>query len=335
MPSFLLRLRQTERARRVWLAATLLLTLALALLSLFVGVGAVTPQRLWAGGDGGQALQLLLVSRVPRTLALLLAGASLAIAGLVMQTIVRNRFVEPSTAGTTESASLGFLAVTLVAPDWPVMAKMAIAALFAFAGTALFLRILRFVPLRDAMLVPLVGLMLGGVIGALTTFLAYRFGLLPSLLAWTVGDFSAVLRGRYELLWLGLGAAVLAYLMADRFTVAGMGRDVATSLGLSHESVVTLGLALVSTIAAVTLVSVGTIPFLGLVVPNLVSLFVGDNMRLTVPWVATLGALFVLVCDLLGRVLRAPYEIPIGTMVGVIGSAVFLLLILRGRDRHA
>ncbi|WP_062118245.1 ABC transporter permease [Aureimonas sp. AU40] len=318
-------------APRLWLACALLLTLALAILSLFVGVGTVTPSRLWSGGEGDQALQLLLVSRIPRTLAILLAGASLAIAGLVMQTIVRNRFVEPSTAGTTESASLGFLAVTLLAPGWPVMAKMGVGALFAFAGTALFLRILRFVPLRDAMLVPLVGLMLGGVIGAVTSFLAYRFGLLPSLLAWTMGDFSGVLRGRYELLWLGLVAALLAYGMADRFTVAGMGRDVATSLGLSHESVVTLGLALVSTIAAVTLVSVGAIPFLGLVVPNLVSLLVGDNMRVTVPWVAVLGALFVLVCDILGRVLRYPYEIPIGTMVGLVGSAVFLVLILRGR----
>ena len=317
------------------LILALALTLLLAVFSLFVGVGAVTPERLWAGGEDRQALQLLLVSRLPRTLALLLAGASLAVAGLLMQTLVRNRFVEPSTAGTTESASLGFLMATLLVPSWPVMAKMGIAALFAFAGTALFLRILRAVPLRDAMLVPLVGLMLGGVIGAVTTFLAYRFGLLPSLLAWTTGDFSGVLRGRYELLWLGLGAAILAMLLADRFTLAGMGRDVATSLGLSHESVMAMGLALVSTIVAVTLVSVGAIPFLGLVVPNVVSLLVGDNMRLTVPWVAVLGALFVLACDLLGRLLRYPYEIPVGTMVGVLGSALFLALILKGRDRHA
>ena len=225
MPSSASRLRQALGAPRIGLALALVLTLALAVVSLFVGVGSVTPARLWSGEAGGRAWQLLLVSRIPRTLALLLAGASLAIAGLVMQTMIRNRFVEPSTAGTTEAASLGFLTVTLLAPGWPVLAKMGVAALFAFAGTALFLRILRFVPLRDAMLVPLVGLMLGGVIGAVTTFLAYRFGLLPSLLAWTTGDFSAVLSGRYELLWLGLGAAALAYVLADRFTVAGLGRD--------------------------------------------------------------------------------------------------------------
>jgi iron complex transport system permease protein len=177
--------------------------------------------------------------------------------------------------------------------------------------------------------------MLGGVTGALATFLAYRFNLLPSLLAWTTGDFSGVLRGRYELLWFGLGATVLAYLAADRFTVAGMGRDVTIGLGLSYEAAMTLGLVLVSVIAAVCLVSVGAIPFLGLVVPNLVSLAVGDNMRRSVPWVAVGGAGLVLVCDLVGRLVRYPYEIPIGVVMGVLGSVVFLHLLLRARQHAA
>ncbi len=325
-------LARSARAAPWLLAGAGVLTLVLAGVSLFVGVGEVSLGALL--GSGERETRLLLASRLPRTLALLLAGSSLAIAGLVMQMVVRNRFVEPSTAGTTEAASLGFLLVTLLAPGWPIMAKMAVSALSALAGTLLFLRILRAVPLRDAMLVPLVGIMLGGVIGAATTFLAYRFNLLPSLLAWTTGDFSGVLRGRYELLWLGFGATVLAFLAADRFTLAAMGENVATSLGLSYESVVVLGLGLVSVIAAVTLVSVGSIPFLGLVVPNLVSLMLGDNMRVSVPWVAVLGALFVLACDILGRLVRYPYEIPIGVVVGVIGSAVFLWLILRDRRAH-
>jgi iron complex transport system permease protein len=259
----------------------------------------------------------------------------MAIAGLVMQMIVRNRFVEPSTAGTVESASLGLLTVTLFAPGWPLMAKMLVAAAFALAGTALFLRILRFVPLRDVLLVPLVGIMLGGVIGAITTFFAYRFELLPSMLAWMMGDFSGVLRGRYELLWMGLALTVLAYIAADRFTVAGMGEDFTTNLGLDYNRVLTLGLVIVSLVSAVVLVSVGAIPFLGLIVPNVVSLLIGDNMRRTVPWVAVTGAAFVLACDILGRVVRAPYEIPISVVVGVVGSAVFLCLLLRKRHHAA
>lgn len=316
------------------LILVLLLALVLAITSLLVGVSNVSLATLFAPDTSADALRVLLVSRIPRTLALILAGSSMAIAGLIMQMLVRNRFVEPSTAGTTESAGLGLLAVTLLAPDTPIFGKMLVAAAFALAGTALFLRILRQVPLRDVLLVPLIGIMLGGVISAVTTFFAYRFDLLQSLGAWMTGDFSGVLRGRYELLWIGFLFAIAAYLAADRFTVAGMGRDFTTNLGLNYRRVMALGLTIVSLVSAVVVVTVGMIPFLGLIVPNVVSLMIGDNMRRSVPWVATLGAVFVLSCDIIGRTVRAPYEIPIGTVVGVIGSALFLYLLLRKRN-HA
>ena len=312
-----------------------MVTILLAVASLFVGVSDVSLGALLSSSAEDRAMQVLLISRIPRTLAIVLSGAAMAVAGLVMQMVVRNRFVEPSTAGTTESASLGFLVATIFFPAWPLMGKMLIAAAFALAGTALFLRILRAVPLRDTLLVPLVGIMLGGIIGAVTTFFAYRFELLASLLAWNMGDFSGILRGRYELLWIGLGCTILAYIAADRFTVAGMGRDFTTNLGLNYQRVMVLGLVIVSLVSAVVLVSVGSIPFLGLIIPNLVSLMVGDNMRRTVPWVAVMGAGFVLACDILGRILRAPYEIPISVVVGVIGSAIFLYLLLRTRRNAA
>ncbi len=316
------------------LILALLLALTLAIVSLFVGVSNVSLATLFAPDTSTDALRVLLVSRIPRTLALILAGSSMAIAGLIMQMLVRNRFVEPSTAGTTESAGLGLLTVTLIAPDTPIFGKMLVAAVFALAGTALFLRILRQVPLRDVLLVPLIGIVLGGVISAVTTFFAYRFDLLQSLGAWMTGDFSGVLRGRYELLWVGFLFAIAAYLAADRFTVAGMGRDFTTNLGLNYRRVMALGLTIVSLVSAVVVVTVGMIPFLGLIVPNVVSLMIGDNMRRSVPWVATLGAVFVLSCDIIGRTVRAPYEIPIGTVVGVIGSVLFLYLLLRKRH-HA
>ncbi|MFK0384098.1 MULTISPECIES: ABC transporter permease [Rhizobium/Agrobacterium group] len=316
-----------------YLALALLATFGLAVTSLFVGVSDVSITALMSSETEARAMLVLLVSRIPRTLALILAGSSMAITGLIMQMLVRNRFVEPSTAGTAESASLGLLVVTMLAPETPIFGKMLVAAAFALAGTALFLRILRQVPLRDVLLVPLIGIMLGGVISAITTFFAYRFDLLQSLGAWMTGDFSGVLRGRYELLWVGFVFAIAAYLAADRFTVAGMGRDFTTNLGLNYRRVMTLGLTIVSLVSAVVVVTVGMIPFLGLIVPNVVSMMIGDNMRRSVPWVATLGAIFVLVCDIIGRTIRAPYEIPIGTVVGVIGSAMFLYLLLRKR-RH-
>ena len=311
----------------------LLLCTGLICASIFLGAGDVTLAKLWHTSFEDDAWQLLMISRIPRTFALILAGTSMAVAGLIMQMLMRNRFVEPSTAGTFESAMLGILIVTVLAPDTPVIGKMLFATLCAMAGTALFLMILRRLPLRSVILVPIVGLVLGGVIHAITVFFAYQYDLLQSLHAWTTGDFSGVLRGRYELLWIGFVLACAAYIAADRFTVVGMGEQFTTNLGLNHKRLMVIGLVIVSAISAVVVITVGSIPFLGLLVPNVVSLFFGDNMRKSVPWVAFLGALFVLACDILGRLIYYPYEIPIGTVVGIIGSALFLYLLLNRRTR--
>ena len=322
------------------LAAAIVVVAVMAVISLFIGVGDVSLHALFysresVDGSPGSALELLLVSRIPRTIAIVLAGMSMAVAGMIMQMLTRNRFVEPSTAGTVESASLGILLVILFAPEAPVFVKMLVASVTAVAGTALFLRILRSIPLRSVLVVPLVGIMLGGVVSAITTFIAYRFDLLQSLNSWTTGDFSGVLRGRYELLWIAFALTVVAYIAADRFTVAGLGEDFTTNLGLNYRRVVTLGLIIVSMVSASVVVTVGMIPFLGLIVPNIVSMFIGDNMRRALPWIAVLGAGLVLACDIAGRLIRFPYEIPIGTMMGVVGSVIFLYLLLRRGSRLA
>ncbi|WP_276285579.1 ABC transporter permease [Brucella abortus] len=317
------------------LAAAVIVVAVLAVISLFIGVSDVSLHTLFGKASTDRATEVLLISRIPRTLAIILAGMSMAVAGMIMQMLTRNRFVEPSTAGTVESASLGILLVILFAPETPVFGKMLMASVSALAGTALFLRILRSIPLRSVLVVPLVGIMLGGVINAITTFIAYRFDLLQSLNSWTTGDFSGVLRGRYELLWIAFALTVVAYVAADRFTVAGLGEDFTTNLGLNYRRVVTLGLVIVSMVSASVVVTVGMIPFLGLIVPNVVSIFIGDNMRRAVPWVALLGAGLVLACDIVGRLIRFPYEIPIGTMMGVVGSAIFLYLLLRRGSRLA
>lgn len=317
------------------LAAAIAVVAILAVISLFIGVSDVSLSTLFGTESTDRAAEVMLVSRIPRTLAIILAGMSMAVSGMIMQMLTRNRFVEPSTAGTVESASLGILLVILFAPETPVIGKMLVASVTALAGTALFLRILRAIPLRSVLVVPLVGIMLGGVVSAITTFIAYRFDLLQSLNSWTTGDFSGVLRGRYELLWLAFFLTIIAYIAADRFTVAGLGEDFTTNLGLNYRRVVTLGLVIVSMVSASVVVTVGMIPFLGLIVPNVVSMFIGDNMRRAVPWVATLGAGLVLACDIVGRVVRFPYEIPIGTMMGVVGSVIFLYLLLRRGSRLA
>ncbi|MCC6310605.1 MAG: iron chelate uptake ABC transporter family permease subunit [Trueperaceae bacterium] len=315
------------------LVAATLVVLALTVVSVTVGVFDLSWRGLLAGGEERLNALVLLASRIPRTLAVLLVGMSMGVAGLLMQLLSRNRFVSPSTAGTVESASLGILVTMLLTPNAPVMIKMLIAAAFALAGTALLMLIIRRTPLRSPLVVPLIGLMLGGVIGAATTFIAYRYNLLQSLASWTTGDFSRVLRGRYELLWVSGALTAVAYFAADRFTVAGMGESFTKNLGIDYRKVMVLGLVIVSLVTAVNVVTVGAVPFIGLVVPNVVSLLVGDNVRRAIPWIAVFGAGFVLACDLLGRTLRYPYEVPVGTVIGVVGAALFLFLLFRRSSR--
>jgi iron complex transport system permease protein len=313
----------------------LLLTVLLALVSLFVGVRDVSPFDLFSGASDQRDVMVLLASRIPRTIALVLAGSGMAIAGTIMQMLARNRFVEPSTAGTVESAGLGMLTVLLIAPDMPVILKMLVAAAFAMAGTALFLSILRAIPLRSILMVPLVGIMLGGMISAVTTFFAYRFDLMQTMGAWASGDFSVVLRGRYEILWVAFALTIAAYVAADRFTVAGMGEAFSSNLGLNYRKVMSLGLIIVSMVTACVVVTAGVVPFLGLIVPNVVSMIMGDNLRRSLPWIGLCGAALVLVCDIIGRVINAPFEIPVGAVLGIVGSLFFLYLLIGRRNRVA
>lgn len=309
------------------LTIAVVLILALALVSMFVGVTDVRLADVLRGD--ATAWELMTVSRIPRTAAVVLSGAAMAVAGLIMQLMVRNKFVEPSTVGTIESATLGVLVVTILLPSAALMTKMGVASIFALAGTFLFIAITKAIPVRSTFLIPLVGLMLGGVIAALTTFFAYRYDLLQTLNTWMIGDFSGVLAGRYELLWIVAVLVGIGFIAADRFTVAGMGADFTTNLGLSYRKTMALGMILVAMISAVVVVTVGALPFLGLIVPNLVSLMVGDNARKAVPWTAVMGIGLILVCDIIGRTLIYPYEVPVGIVVSVLGSMVFLAMLVR------
>ncbi|MVA76201.1 iron chelate uptake ABC transporter family permease subunit [Auraticoccus sp. F435] len=304
-------------------------------LSLGVGVSNLRPHDLLSPTP--EQWELLAVSRVPRLLAVLLAGAALSVAGLIMQRITQNRFVSPSTSGTVESAVLGILLATLLMASAPLVVKMLVAIVTSIAGTLVFLRLLEGIRHNDGIVVALVGIMYGGVISAVTTFVAYQLDLLQMLDVWTTGSFSGVLEGRYEPIFVVVLAGVVGYLFADRFTVVGMGADFATNLGVNYRVVLYTGLVVVSVMAAVVTVVVGALPFLGLVVPNVVSLLLGDNVRAVLPVTALAGAGFVLVCDVVGRLLRFPYEIPASTIAGVVGGVVFVLLILRaaGSPRNA
>ncbi|MBB2902033.1 iron complex transport system permease protein [Kineococcus radiotolerans] len=280
--------------------------------------------------DGAEMFR---ITRVPRTIALVLAGAAMAMSGLVMQMLTRNRFVEPTTTGTTEWAGLGLLVVMVLAPDASLTVRMAGAVAAAFAGTMVFFLVLRRVALTSSLVVPIVGIMLGAVVGSVTTYLALATDKLQSLGIWFAGSFTSVLRGQYEVLWIAAAVVVLVFVGADRFTLAGLGKDIATTVGLDHDRVVLLGTALIAVATGVVTVVVGNLPFLGLIVPNVVSMFRGDDLRTNLPWVCLLGIAAVTVCDLLGRTVIRPFEVPVSLVLGVVGAVVFVVLLLRSRRR--
>ncbi|WP_194240646.1 ABC transporter permease [Gilliamella sp. ESL0250] len=312
-----------------YIIAGIFILLIMAAISLFIGAGHVTLSELWSDSN---MREIFFVSRVPRTAALLLAGSAMSVAGLIMQLLTQNRFVEPSLVGTTQSASLGLLVMMVLAPGASVMTKMVVASLFAMLGTMIFMAISRKVIFKSALMVPLIGIMLGAVISAITTFFAMYFDLLQSLGGWESGDFSGVLQGRYELLWLVGGLTLLACWSADQFTVAGLGRDFSINVGLNYRLVMLTGLIVIALIGGIVVVVVGVLPFLGLIVPNIVSLLFGDNVRKTMPWICLFGSGLVLICDIIGRIIRYPFEIPVSVILGVVGAIIFLILL--GRKRH-
>lgn len=308
--------------------AVILGLIALIVASLLIGAATLRGGQV----DGGL---LVAVSRIPRTAAALLAGAGLALAGAVVQLAVQNRLVEPGLTGTPEAAMAGLLAITLIAPGAALMTKMLVASVTAMAGTLGFLALSRHVPRQDQMLLPLVGLIYGGILGAGVTWFAWNADLIQYLGIWQAGEFSGVLRGRYELLWLIAAMAGLLYVAADRITLLGLGDDYARSLGLNARQTMLLGLCVVSATIAAVVVTVGSLPFVGLVVPNIVSRLRGDNLRANLPLIAALGAGSVLAADLIGRVIRWPYEIPAGTVFAVLGAGLFLWLLYAPGPRKA
>src|SRR5690606_9628913 len=138
-----------------------------------------------------------------------------------------------------------------------------------------------------------------------------------SLASWFQGDFSSILNGQYVLIYLSVPLFLIIYLFAHRFVLAGLGQGFVSYLWLYYYQTLFIGLILVSIITGVVVITVGAIPFLGLIVPNIVSLYLGDNLSKTLAPTALLGASLVLICDVIGRILIYPYEIPISLIMGV------------------
>ncbi len=302
------------------------LLILLSVASLFVGVIDVNIPGLFSGDL--EQWKVFLISRIPRLLAILCTGVGMSVAGLIMQQLCMNKFVSPTTGATISSAQFGILLALLFMPASTIWSRALFAFVCAVLGTWIFVWFIQRIQFKDVVMVPLVGIMFGNVIGGITNYLAYKYEMTQALSSWLVGHFSVVLSGNYELVWLAVPLVVLAFLFANHFNIVGMGKDFSKNLGVPYNLVLFLGLSVAAMITASVVVVVGSISYIGLIVPNVVAMFKGDKIRGTLVDTALFGAVFVLVCDMAARVVISPYELPIELIVGIIGSVLFVGLLL-------
>ena len=300
--------------------------LVLSIGSLFVGVIDLDMAAVFSGD--GQQLEVFLVSRLPRLMAILCTGAGMSTAGLLMQNLCRNKFVSPTTGATISSAQFGILLALVFFPNATLWGRALMAFAAAAVGTWIFVWFIQRIQFKDVVMVPLVGIMFGNVIGGVTSYLAYEYEMTQALSSWLVGHFSLVLKGRYEIVYLVAPMIVLAFVFANHFNIVGMGHDFSKNLGVPYRFVLFSGLTIAALITASIVVIVGSISYIGLIVPNVVAMFKGDKIRGTLADTALFGAIFVLVCDMIARVVIFPYELPIELIVGILGSVIFIALLL-------
>ena len=303
----------------------------LSVCSLFVGVIDLNIGGLLS--KDGEQLEIFLISRLPRLLAVLCTGVGMSVAGLIMQQLCMNKFVSPTTGATISSAQFGILLALLFFRNSTLWSRAFFAFVTAILGTWLFVWFIQRIQFKDVVMVPLVGIMFGNVIGGITNYLAYKYEMTQALSSWLVGHFSIVLKGNYELVWLTVPLVICAFLFANHFNIVGMGKDFSKNLGVHYNLVLFLGLSIAAMITASVVVVVGSISYIGLIVPNIVAMFKGDKIRGTLVDTALFGAAFVLVCDMIARIVIWPYELPIELIVGIIGSVLFIGLLLY-RLRH-
>ncbi|HEY4389847.1 MAG TPA: iron chelate uptake ABC transporter family permease subunit [Paenibacillus sp.] len=301
----------------------IIVVIILGIISLFTGAYDIKGQE-----DG---MDMFFITRVPRTAALMLTGAAMSMAGLVMQLITQNRLVEPTTTGTIEWSGLGLLLVYILFPAPSLVLRMTGAIIFSFIGTMIFFLFLRRVRLRSSLIVPIIGMMLGAIISAVSTFVGLVFQMTQNIETWFVGSFAPVQVGRYEYLWFIIIVTFLIFMFADRLTIAGLGEDVSTSLGVNYNRIVLLGTGLISVAVGIVAAVIGNLPFLGLIVPNIVSMYRGDDLRSNLPWVCVLGMGTITVCDIISRTIIMPFEVPVSLILGTVGAVVFIVILLRQR----
>ncbi|WP_191600868.1 iron chelate uptake ABC transporter family permease subunit [Marinomonas algicola] len=304
--------------------------LALTLYSLLVGAYSLSIMDIWRQPD---MTNVMISSRIARTLSVLIVGGILGIIGCLSQSVMNNHFAEPTTLGTPQGIAIGLLLSHVIFPEMGLVGHMLLGASMGFLSLLLFFALLQKLTLSDPLQLPLIGLVYSAILGAGVTFLAFEFDRMQMLAVWLNGDFATIIQGRYELLWGALIIGIMAYWMANQFSMLGMGEDLARTLGVPYRALVFMALSMIALATSLVVATVGMISFLGLVIPNIVRPYCGDNLQHSLPWCAWMGASSLLICDVIGRLLTHPLEVPANLIFAVFAGTIFLVMLCRGNQR--
>ena len=281
------------------------------------------------GGGNALSQRVILQLRLPRLLVSLVAGASLAVSGLLLQGVVRNPLAGPEIVGITSGAGLGALTLLVIFPQSPIEAVPLAALIGAWLAFGLVYGLSwnkGISPTRFALMGVAMSAFCGAGIQILVVFSKLR---VAQALVWLAGStYARSWEDLGRLIWFPLVLIPLAFFLCRWLDLMALGEDLPRSLGVSLQRARGLVLAIAVALAAAAVSTVGTVSFVGLMAPHTARLLVGSHHRHLLPITALLGALIVLVADIVGRIILAPKEIPTGLVTALLGTPYFLGLLL-------
>ena len=304
-------------------------------MSLCLGAAALAPGEVLSallGRGSGAAAQIVLYARLPRTCGCLLAGAALAAAGTIIQGVLANPLAAPNVIGVNAGAGLCTAVWAALWPAWTVALPFA-AFLGALGGVGLVLAIGTRTGASRMTLV-LAGVAVSGMFSAgIDAVLTFFPDALNGYTDFRVGGVANLSMSRVApAFWVILTAFFLALSLAGEMDVLLLGEETARSLGLPARRLRLVLLALAAALAGAAVSFAGLLGFVGLIAPHMVRRLVGEDSSARLLWGAALGgAALLTLCDILARTLFAPYELPVGVVLSLLGGPFFLWLLLRQR----
>ncbi|HEY4566063.1 iron chelate uptake ABC transporter family permease subunit [Planococcaceae bacterium Storch 2/2-2] len=322
---------------------TLFVTLALLLVvsgigSLMIGPVSFTLSEVWQSlvteGDT-LAHRIVWELRLPRMLIGAIVGMSLAVAGAILQGVMQNPLADPGIIGVTSGAGLAATAIMIIFPAY--IGFLPLAAFLGALVTALLIYAMSWKKGTSPVRIILVGVAINAILGAFLNALMLLYSdRVQAALPWLAGGIAGVGWVQFDMIiWYALAALVLAIIFIPHLRLLRLGDEMAKLLGHNVEKSRFLLIVLSTLLAGIAVSVAGLIGFVGLVVPHIVRMMIGDDSRYLLPASALGGAVLVIIADTIARTAFDPMELPVGILLAFLGGPFFLYIIQKGRGSVA